>query len=164
EPDASLVRAAERIQKWRDDKLLPPDARLLNLQPDTANYLAWFAPGEKTYFDMRLGFHGPEAQEFVALRKHLGPQFGSPPAREPFDLPGFLRKNRICFAIASGNRLWNQTALDVLWGADLAAGVKSEPEWVLWQVDGRATILGWTRQDAIPSAGFEQLKFDPVRA
>jgi hypothetical protein len=165
EPDVSLVRTAERIQKWRDDKLLPPDARLLNLQPDTANYLAWFAPGEKSFFDLRLGFHGPEVQDYVALRRHLGPQLGSARQQEPFDLTGFLRKHRITFAItASSNRLWNQTALDVLWGADLAAGVKSEPEWVLWQVDGRATILGWTRQDAIPSAAFEQLKFDPLRA
>jgi hypothetical protein len=165
EPDASLVRASERIQKWRNDKLLPPEARLLNVQPDAANYLAWFAPGEKSFFDSRLGFHGPEVADYIALRRHLGPQLGSARHQEPFDLTGFLHKHRITYAItASANRLWNQTALDVLWGADLAAGVKSEPEWVLWQVDGRAAILGWTRQEAIPSAAFEQLKFDPLRA
>jgi hypothetical protein len=164
EPSQSLIRAAERVQRWRTEGTLPPEARLLNLQPDFANYVAWFAPSEKTFFDYRLAFHRPEAAEYVALRKYLAPRLDPQERKkDPYDLAGFLRKYNVTYAVsAHPNRGWNQAAVDALWadGPDQAGG----PDWVLWNVEGRAVILGWTRQEAIPPSAFDRLRFDPVRA
>ncbi|HKB01389.1 MAG TPA: hypothetical protein VKD90_04175, partial [Gemmataceae bacterium] len=162
EPNTSLVRAAEKIQAWRTSGELPPDARLLNLQPDFANYAAWYAPAEKSFFDFRFAFHEPEVADYLAVRRYLSHTVQER-RQDPFDLNEFLRRHRVSYALtAHPNRGWNQAALNALWAADLGAG--RGPEWVLWHVDGRAVILGWTRQEAIPSTSFERLKFDPLRA
>src|SRR5262245_26736226 len=146
-----MVRAAEKIQQWRDDKVLPPEARLLNLQPDFAAYVAWYAPSEKTFFDSRLKFHADDVNEYVALRRYLSFRDPQERRRDPYDLGGFLRKHRITYAVsAHRSRLSNFAAVEALWGYELdpVAG----PDWVLWHVEGRAVILGWTKQEAIPSS------------
>ena len=163
EPSLSLARAAERIQQWREDKILPPEARLLNLQPDFASYVAWYAPGEKTYFDYRIGFHAADVPEYVALRRYLSIRDPQERRRDPYDLAGFLRKHRITYAVsAHPQRPYNFFALQALWGFEIdpVAG----PDWVLWGLEGRAVILGWTKQEAIPTAAFARLRFDPLRA
>ena len=163
EPNQSMLRAAERIQQWREDRLLPPEARLLNLQPDFASYVAWFAPAEKTYFDYRIRFHSDDVAEYTALRRYLAVRDPQERRRDPYDLGGFLRKHRITYAVSAHPfRSFNFAAVEALWGfeADPAAG----PDWVLWHVEGRAVILGWTKQEEIPSATFERLRFDPMRA
>jgi len=163
EPSPSMARAAERIQQWREAGTLPDDARLLNIQPDFANYIAWFAPGQKTFFDFRLRFHADEAAEYMALRRYLGHRDPQERRRDPYDLNGFLRKHRVTYAVsAHPNRAQNLAAVEALWGfeVDPMAG----PEWALWHVEGWAVILGWTKQEAIPTSVFNQLRFDPVRA
>jgi hypothetical protein len=163
EPSPSMVRAAERIHQWRQAGTLPEDARLLNIQPDFANYVAWFAPGQKTYFDFRLRFHADDTAEYMALRRYLGHRNPEERRRDPYDLNGFLRKHRVTYAVsAHPNRPQNFAAVEALWGFELdpTAG----PEWALWHVEGWAVILGWTKQDVIPTAAFNQLRFDPVRA
>lgn len=164
EPSQSLIRAAERIQRWRDEGTLPPEARLLNLQPDFANYVAWYAPSEKTFFDYRLAFHRPEAADYVAVRKYLAPRIDpTERKKDPYDLPTFLRKYNVTYAVSAHPlRGWNQAAVDALWADD--PSVAAGPDWVLWNVEGRAVILGWTRQEAIPPSAFDRLRFDPVRA
>jgi len=163
EPSPSLVRAAEKIQQWRETKILPPEAHLLNLQPDFANYAAWFAPSEKSFFDFRLRFHADEVADYIALRRYLAHRDPQERKRDPYDLNAFLRKHRITYAVSAHPlRHYNFWAVDALWGneADPAAG----PEWVLWHVEGRAVILGWTKQQEISTAAFDRLRFDPLRA
>jgi hypothetical protein len=163
EPSQSLVRAAERIQKWRTDGDLPPEARLLNLSPDLAHVVAWHAPSEKSFFDTRLKFHRPEAGEYAALRKYLVPRDPRERRQDPYDLAGFLHKHRITYAVSAHRfRSHNLAAVNALWGDEPSPG--TGPEWALWHMDGRAVILGWTQQDAIPQSAFDRLKFDPLRA
>ncbi|HKB01837.1 MAG TPA: hypothetical protein VKD90_06435, partial [Gemmataceae bacterium] len=162
EPSQSMIRAAERIQKWRTEGTLPPEARLLNLQPDFANYVAWFAPAEKTFFDYRFAFHRPEAAEYVALRRYLAPRPPQERRQDPYDLTGFLRKYNVTYAVSAHlRRDYSMAAVEALWADDPQAG---GPEWVLWHVDGRAVVLGWTKQEAIPPSDFDRLRFDPLRA
>jgi tetratricopeptide (TPR) repeat protein len=162
DPDPSQVRAAERLREWRESGALPPDARLLNLQPGFASYAAWYAPGEKSFFDYRIGFHAPEAAEYAALRRHLTHQ--DPRARhdDQFNPREFLTRYGITFAVcAHPNRGTNQVVLTNLWAdeTDPMAG----PDWTLWDVQGRAVTLGWSRQRVIPSAAFDRLRFDPLK-
>jgi tetratricopeptide (TPR) repeat protein len=128
-----------------------------------AHYVAWFAPAEKTFFDTRLRFHRPEAAEYAALRKYLVPRDPRERRQDPYDLAAFLHKHRITYAVSAHRHpVHNLAAVMALWGdePDPATG----PEWALWHVDGRAVVLGWTRQEAIPESAFDRLRFDPLRA
>ena len=162
EPSQSMKRAAEHIQALRDSGTLPPEARLLNLGPDFASYVAWYAPSEKTYFDYRLRFHRAEAAEYIALRRYLAYDNLRDRRSDTFDFQGFLRKNGVTYAVtAHPYRKYNLLAISALLGdiRDPAHG----PEWALWQVGGRSVIMGWTRQTTIPASTFNQLRFNPER-
>ena len=41
----------------------------VNTAPEPAHYLAWFAPGEKAFFDYRLSLFGDAAEDFMTLRR-----------------------------------------------------------------------------------------------
>jgi hypothetical protein len=163
QPDPSMKQAAEQIHAWRQAGLLPAEARMLNLQSDFAPYVYWYAPGERAFFDSRLRFHRPEAQDYAAVHRYFGPRSAREQREDTWDLHEFLRQHEITHAVTA-HRFWrlNLAALAVLTGEvrDPAHG----PEWVLWHVDGRAVIMGWTRQRTIPSAAFARLQFDPIRA
>jgi hypothetical protein len=160
-PNPSLVRAAEKIRDWRASGALPPEARVLNLQPDFASYLAWYAPGEKAYFDYRLGFHANEAGEYAALRRYLSTADARKRKQDPFDLNDFLTRYGITFAVYAPARPdTTRVMLASLWSGD---DIGSNPDWVLWDVQGRAVTFGWTRQRTIPTAAFDRLRFDPLR-
>ena len=158
EPSESLKHAAEQIHTWRAEGTLPPEARLLNLQPDFASYVAWYAPGEKDYFDYRVRFHAPEARDYVALRRYLSHVTPQERQQDSFDFPEFLRRNRITYLV-------NSSRLPQHNRAALSALIESAPipDWVLWYVTGRATILGWVKQDVMSPTAFARLRFDPVR-
>lgn len=159
-PNPSLMRAAEKVHEWRTRGALPPEARLLNLQPDFANYLAWYAPEEKSYFDYRIGFHAEEAGEYAALRRYLSITDPRKRAQDPFDLRDFLERNGVTFAIHAPGRSDSRAILATLWQGE---DVGLNPEWVLWDVQGRAAVFGWARQRAVPSAAADRLRFDPLR-
>jgi hypothetical protein len=161
EPNPSMRQAAEQIHEWREAKLLPPEAHLLNLQPDFANYVAWYAPGEKTFFDYRWRFHRAEAEDYAAVRRYLTHRTPRDQQADQFDFPAFLRRHGITFAVTATQwRVLNQRILEYLLVVrDPVRG----PDWALWQVHGRAVTLGWVRQRTIPASVFDRLRFDPIR-
>jgi len=175
EPNPSMQRMAEKLKEWKEAGLLPAEARLLNLQPEFANYVAWYAPGIKSYFDTRFRFHRDEAAEYAALRKHLAPpsgetlrkQLANPDTdvslKDRFDMSGFLSKHEITYAVTSHPlRQWNEAVLSLLLNEvrDPAHGL----EWAIWHIEGRAVVLGWTHQVTIPRASFDRLRFNPLRS
>lgn len=160
EPNPSLERAARKVYEWRTTGALPPEARLLNLQPDFASYLAWYAPGERSFFDDRLAFHRDEAGEYAALRRYLSTTDPRKRRQDPFDLNEFLTRNGIAFVVHAPGRSESRAMLVTLWQGEEAG---TNPEWVLWDVQGRTATFGWTRQRTIPTATFDRLRFDPIR-
>ena len=160
EPNPSLERAAKKIHEWRTAGTLPPEARLLNLHPDFASYVAWYAPGEKTFFDYRIGFHRNEAGTYAALRRYLSYPDARRRRQDPFDLADFLSRHQITYAVYAPARTSQRNMLAALWRGDDPGSL---PEWSLWDVQGRAVTFGWNRQRTIPTAAFERLRFDPLR-
>jgi hypothetical protein len=160
EPNPSLERAALKVHEWRTSGALPPEARLLNLQPDFASYLAWYAPGERSFFDDRLGFHRDEAGEYAALRRNLSIDDPRKRRQDPFVLNEFLTRNGIAFAVHARGRSEGRDMLVALWQGEEAG---TNPEWVLWDVQGRTATFGWTRQRTMTTAAFDRLRFDPIR-
>jgi tetratricopeptide (TPR) repeat protein len=76
EPPGSMTKLAAQIDEWRRDGTLTEEDRLLNLQPELANGLAWLCPGQrlKWFFDFRFDNYPAEvADEYAKLRRTFDP-------------------------------------------------------------------------------------------
>jgi hypothetical protein len=69
--DPSLQEMAEAIHGWRQDGLLPDQPNWFNMHLEVANYLAWFAPGERVFLDQSLMHFREAAADYLAIRKGL---------------------------------------------------------------------------------------------
>lgn len=78
--DEGLVAAAKVIHGWRESGQLPKEVRGFTPNVDFANYLTWFAPGEKIYANSRYTFHAPEVPDLLASRQAL--YFNPTPAKD----------------------------------------------------------------------------------
>ncbi len=159
EPNASMVQAAENLQRLRADGSLPAGAKLLNLQPDFACYVAWFAPAEKTFFDHRLAFHAPEAADYAAVRRLLYTR--DPKKAADYDLPEFLGRHKITHVVSAPANIAAQlTVLGRLWQLD----GRQESEFAILAIHGRAVTLGRAQDGTLTKDQLAALRFDPRKA
>lgn len=84
EVDPGLKAAAEQINTWKTDGRIAAEQRWFNLNPEVANYLAWFCPGQRTFIDQRLELFGPAVADYLAARRALT---GEEPPPEDRDGP-----------------------------------------------------------------------------
>jgi hypothetical protein len=156
ESNPSLEAGAKQIQEWRENGLIPETARGLNLNADFANYLAWYAPGEKSYFDYRFAFHRPEWKEFAQARRYFRRDGGK---EEGFSILEFLKKNQFAYiTTASPSRRGNLDAIIRI----LDPKSKPKMNWTMWSVHGRAATLGWDDSGLVPEASLAKLRFSPA--
>jgi len=154
EPLNGIDKTARLLQQYRDEGKIPPEAHGLILDIDLANACAWFAPQEKIYFDLRLGYHWPEADTFVKVRRQLQAQPGEPVVE--FNGPEFFEKENISYIVASS---YGRPDVHVLFPLRMA---QSRSPWELWDLSDRFGIFGWKRQKAMPSKQFNALRFNPA--
>lgn len=159
-PDPALARAAERLGAWRASGALPADARGLIVHPDVANYVAWFAPGEKVLANARVAHHKPELPDYLAARGAFGLLDTRDPRDRKLDLRAaadLMKKFGAEYLVlhsgpadgASARTIAEQGALFLTAGDD----------WIPWLADGRTAAFGWRGANK-PSAA--ALKLDPV--
>ena len=72
EADPLLAQAARQLDRWRELEKLPPGTRGIIASPAFANYVAWFAPREKVFLNIRYNLHRRELADYLQLRKGLG--------------------------------------------------------------------------------------------
>jgi hypothetical protein len=159
--DPALEQAARSLQGWRQNGHLPPEAHGLFLDYNLAHYLAWFAPDEKNFFDLRLAFHIPEAADFATFRHALNPRSPDDPRPTAKEVEALLRQYGITHVASStADRPDNRTSVAVL----LVGYEPSAPQlhWDLWHVDGRVSIFGCQKQHVLTDSAYAALKFDPV--
>jgi hypothetical protein len=138
-PDVSLRQVAEQIHTWREQGLVPPGTRWFNLSPEAANYLAWFAPGERGLLDQRYSLFGAVGPDFKLLRQELGKDDPGPAEEaaetgERAPWRRVLRNRGVRFVVvpASDRNLV------------IAHRLLSNPgEWVPCYLDGRTAVFGW---------------------
>jgi hypothetical protein len=163
EPDPSVRQAAEQLGRWREQGLLGPETHGFQFSPEIPSYCAWFCPGEKSFFDLRLPlFDAAVAGSYVEVRHGLRGVTG----REASELGGG--------SAAVGDGAWEKVFRDprhqiryvVLntMGEDdaLRSWVRmvTNPEaWSLLYTDGRISILGWLTPPA--PAFFRTARYDP---
>ncbi|QJX00589.1 hypothetical protein [Frigoriglobus tundricola] len=161
EPEPSLKQAAEQFQRWHETGALPADAHGLVASTDLANYLAWFAPQEKVFFNARYNFHRPELTDFFALRRGLGLLAIEGERPNPKDTTAVLEKwgaEYLAVYTAAGDSLFTR-----LRAIDAASGMyRNEDNWSPWYVDGRTTVFGWRAPGGPARPTFARLRVDPV--
>ena len=121
--DPTLVKAAERLNSWRTEGDLPSESHVFGTTPDVANTFAWFAKGERGYFDTRWDWHARAGQAHsLNLVEELG-----------LDSPGKdrLKRHRIAavLLVDPSPRV-------------LASILTPGSRWRVLAVDGRAIWLG----------------------
>jgi tetratricopeptide (TPR) repeat protein len=145
--DPSLRHAALQIRDWREQGLIPADARMFNTLPQAACYLAWFCPGERNFIDPRLALFPEAAGDFVRVRNALAAEGAGTPDG-PWALPDALawrsvfRKWKIHYLMfhAHDPRLPTSQIVEqrLMVNPD---GWRDE--WTLCYLDGRTIIVGW---------------------
>lgn len=137
--DPSWRQAAEQLYQWRQDKVLT--AQGFHFLPDMAHYCAWFAPGEKGFFDNRVQLFVHTVPDFVDVRRTLGTagdeQKSKETSEEGASWPRILRSAGKPYHIdhVVVNSVAEATCMERLW-------LQSD-EWVWLYGDGRTAIFGW---------------------
>jgi hypothetical protein len=159
EVDPALARAAGQVQEWRAAGRLPAEARGFVTSPELANYMAWFAPQEKVFFNARFNHHRPELADFLAVRRGLAlvsldkderPDRGAATA--------VLAKAGAEFVAVYAGPADGPQARGRAEGATELI-YRDWANWSPWYTDGRTSIFGWR---AANKPSFGKLRLDPV--
>ncbi len=157
EPDAGLARTAELLNGWRDSGKLPDNYRGLILNTDLANHVAWFSTKEKVFANSRFGFHLPELEDWMKVRKALVNRTGVDET-DPAAIREVCRKYDITYLVITAT---SQPPREV----DLVpVGQLTQQNggFAMWHVDGRAIVLGDMASPLATQPVFAKLAFDPV--
>jgi hypothetical protein len=164
--DASLEAMARTIHDWRRANRLPDEPNWFNARPAIADYLAWYAPGERVFLDSDLPNFRGAAEDYLSVREGL--EQSDPSAKTsgdaasvdvpsmPRDWRKVLRNRKVHFWIFE----WRPS----LHKAELAAQelLFSQPdEWVPCYLKGHIAIFAWRDpRDKSTSEFAEKWKLD----
>ncbi|MBY0523661.1 MAG: tetratricopeptide repeat protein [Gemmataceae bacterium] len=151
--EPSLKKAAEQLRQWRANGSLSPQSRGFNINPDMANYCAWFCPEEKSFFDFRYGLFSEALPDYLAVRRVLRGEDKTP--RDPNAEPLW-------------HRVFRDRGIDhvILSGPDLMGTARllmtNPQEWTTLYMDGRTTIFGWRDPATTPTDPLAKLELNLV--
>jgi hypothetical protein len=132
EPDGSLVRLAQDLERRHADHQTRLDRFALTFSPEVAHYLAWFCPSEKGFLDSRWPLFEGVADDFVRMRSSLLQSSGPGPDPELASLLDTYHIDRIILHDPDWDRTTRAYRCLLL----------GEPEWELLAVDGAAALFG----------------------
>jgi tetratricopeptide (TPR) repeat protein len=139
--DPSLVQAAGKLRELHQAGVIG-DGNGLNLAPEIGDYLAWFCPEEKTFFDRRYSLFSRVAGAYVDARAALGPMkvqsqmdIVAEDRKQKKNLLGLMSENRINHLIISSAFMFDQIR-------DAVVRLMIDPtQWTLLYIDGRTAIF-----------------------
>ncbi len=137
--DPSLEDMAKRIHEWRARGMLPDEPGWFNTHYEIADYLAWFAPGERAFLDRNMPYFPKAAEDYLSLRQPLeelaGEQEGESKAEEK--IRRILRRHGVRYWIFE-NRILRKSEL-----VARALLFNRSKEWVLVDWQGRIALFAW---------------------
>src|SRR5579884_265805 len=152
--DPSLRQAAQTLEHWRRQGLLPEGERVLALAPEAAHYCVWFCPGERCFFDSRYPLFPQAARDYQTVSRGLLPSALGPEEEPTADWQRILQEHRIGIVVFYDRNLSRLFAL--------LHRLENDPKhWTLLHFAGQALVAGWN--EARPSGGFAPLAFDADR-
>jgi hypothetical protein len=151
QPDPSLRRAAEALHEWRQRGLLAEGQHVFAVTPEAAHYGAWFAPGERFFFDHRYQLFPQAARDYVTVCRGLLPGRDDSSGEE---WQRVLRENGVAVVLFSAHD--PQRLFPVLQRAAAEPGA-----WTLLDVAGQALLVRWAGGAAPPAFDADRLAFGP---
>jgi tetratricopeptide (TPR) repeat protein len=144
EPDGSLVRLAEQLNRWHEKARFRPDRFALTFSPEVAHHLAWLCPAEKGFLDSRWPLFERVADDYVRMRRCLL-QGGTNADAELASLLDAHQIDRILLHDSDWDRIER-----VYRHLFLASS-----EWELLAVEGGATVFRRRQEDAPSPRAFD---------
>lgn len=152
-PDDGMKRAGEVFAGWHAD---PARAEVLkgthglNTHPDLGDYLAYFAPAEKSFVTSRYRLHRAELKDLVDVRKQVFVRWSSDPAAKPPTEVDWLvpAADKYGIGYVSIAQTEARPELHALWNVRTGFGVRIEELFQYgapWHLDGRLMVIGRTR-------------------
>jgi hypothetical protein len=143
QPDTSLRLAAEMIHSWRTQGKLRDGERVFALDPEVAQYSAWFCPGEKHFFDHRYPLFPQAAREYEVVYQALsGDRAGEEESGAPTVWRQILRDRNVGVVVLYDPDTRRQQVSEQRLAVD-------PQHWVLLGAAGSAKLFGW--KEARPS-------------
>jgi hypothetical protein len=140
DPDRSLERATTRLGELRQAQKLPADVHGFHFGADFATYCAWYAPGEKCFFDYRYTLLGERTADLITIRKAMREIART--GQTELDWKSLFRKYKIRYLVLSNDSDRDEAILiGQLWLSS---------DWSLWYLDGRTSIFGWRDPESAP--------------
>jgi hypothetical protein len=158
----SLKAMADTIRNWRESgKLGPDEPHWFNMHAEIANYLAYFAPGERVYLDQGILHFRKAAEDYQGVRQGLEQMFGqqSDTPGEPAakrDWQKILRDRHVHYWIIDNPTIGGLSTYKPELNARTLLFLEYK-EWVLCYLQGGIAIFAWRDPKqagaADPSAG-----------
>ncbi len=139
--DPTLSRVAQDLRGWREANHVPAESHVFATHPEVGNYLAWFAPGERSFLDSRLQLFTHVAGDFAGLSRALGVLPGGDSGSEEF------RKHDIAAVLLYDPDFGRMTQ-----------GLHDTQRWSVGRVEGGAVLLA-PRGTAGPQFDAERAAF-----
>ena len=137
--DPSLEDMAKTIHKWRVEGELPDEPGWFNTHYEIADYLAWFAPGERVFLDRNMPYFPKAAEDYLSLRQPFeelaGAQGDGSKAEE--SIRRILRRHGVRYWIFE-NRILRKSEY-----VARALLLNRTKEWVLVGWEGRIALFAW---------------------
>jgi hypothetical protein len=150
--DPSLEQTARQIYEWRKEGMLPPEPRWFNMRREVADYVAWFAPGERVFLDQQLPYSRKAAEDYLAVRKSLermihdgntSKDISPTDAKKKWEQ--ILRDRHVHYWILDTHRASLRDKADMVAQIVLFT---SSAEWPLCSVRGRVAVFAWKEAEA----------------
>lgn len=156
EPDAGLVRAAQHVDRWRTNGVMPESFRGLNAAPEFGDLCAWYAPNERVFVDSRYRYHRAELHDMFAVRRAVFPRRGSdtpPDFNSVWEACDRHRLEYLTIATRGPRQVDPNIPLALVYESN---------QWALWHIDGRFAALGRLAAQERDPAAFRRMAFDPA--
>jgi hypothetical protein len=142
EPNPSLERAALQLARWSKQGQIPEDAHVFNTNPEAAHYLAWLAPGQKSFLDHRWPLFRQTARDFESVCRAL--DLGTDAATGPS--ADRQANERVFHAFDIAYVLVYDPQLDRVLSVQRRL-VSNPHDWTLLDIDGQAVLHGYNGGD-----------------
>jgi tetratricopeptide (TPR) repeat protein len=152
--DPSLRQAAQALNDWHRQGLLPDDERIFAFAPEVAHYGAWYCPGIRHFFDHRYPLFPQAARDYETVCQELLLSPASPEKQRTADWSRVLRDHKVGIVV-----FYDRDPQQLF--AVLHRLASDTENWTLLHMAGQALIVGWNK--ARPSGGFDSLALDADR-
>jgi hypothetical protein len=152
--EPSLRQAAQTLNDWHRQGLLPDGEQIFSVAPEAAHYDAWYCRGMKHFFDHRYPLFPQAAREYETVCRALLSSRRDSGEQRRGDWQKILRDHKVGIVVFYDHD--PQRLFAVL--QRLAGDTEN---WTLLGVAGQALLFGWN--EAHPSTKFGPLVFDADR-